>query len=53
LSLDPESTPKPAPVAQEDDSSSEFELTLDDSGGLAPLEEEAGSASDQWREGHL
>ena len=29
----------------EDDSSSEFELTLDDSGGLAPLEEEAAPAS--------
>jgi hypothetical protein len=41
LSLDAESTPKPAPkAAAEDDSSSEFELTLDDSGGLAPLEEE-------------
>jgi excisionase family DNA binding protein len=43
LSLDPESTPKPKPAAPmvEDDSSSEFELTLDDSGGLAPIEEEA------------
>src|SRR5262249_44779340 len=43
LSLDAESTPKPKPAAPvvEDDSSSEFELTLDDSGGLAPIEEEA------------
>jgi hypothetical protein len=40
LSLDEGSTPKPAskPAVKEDDSSSEFELTLDDSGGLAPLE---------------
>jgi excisionase family DNA binding protein len=46
LSLDAESTPKPKPAAPvvEDDSSSEFELTLDDSGGLAPLEEEAAPA---------
>src|SRR5262249_44965598 len=41
LSLDAESTPKPAPLADlpSADSDSEFELTLDDSGGLAPLEE--------------
>jgi excisionase family DNA binding protein len=46
LSLDAHSTPKPAPVTQEDDSSSEFELTLDDSGGLAPIESDHGAASD-------
>lgn len=47
LSLDPaESTPQPArAAAQNVDSDSEFELTLDDSGGLAPLEEEGGTAS--------
>lgn len=40
LSLDSsESTPKPARAAMVD-SDSEFELTLDDSGGLAPMEED-------------
>jgi excisionase family DNA binding protein len=43
LSLDAESTPKPMAASETPsvDSDSEFELTLDDSGGLAPLEEEA------------
>ncbi|HEV3203846.1 MAG TPA: helix-turn-helix domain-containing protein [Gemmataceae bacterium] len=39
LSLEKESTSKPAPSAK-DDSSGEFELTLEDSGKLAPLEED-------------
>ena len=39
LSLDThEPTPKPAPAEPEIASDSEFELTLDDSGGLAPLD---------------
>ena len=38
LSLDAESTPKPAKAAPNVDSSSEFELTLEDSARLAPLE---------------
>jgi len=53
LSLDSaESTPKPAKATSEVDSDSEFELTLDDSGGLAPLEEESKSpeASDQEKD---
>lgn len=42
LSLDAGSTPKPKPVSPvEDDSSSEFELSLDDSGSLAPLEDDS------------
>jgi excisionase family DNA binding protein len=41
LSLDAESTPKPARAAPNVDSSSEFELTLEDSAGLAPMEEES------------
>lgn len=46
LSLDAESTPDPtvAPAHAGGDSSSEFELTLDDTGGLAPLEESGISA---------
>jgi hypothetical protein len=40
LSLDAESTPKPAKAMPSVDSSSEFELTLEDSARLAPLEEE-------------
>jgi hypothetical protein len=55
LSLDEGSTPKPAakPVVKEDDSSSEFELTLDDSGGLAPLEsdERPAKAAAKGKEG--
>src|SRR5207237_7924383 len=40
LSLDAESTPKPAKADKKaTDSSSEFELTLEDSAKLAPLEE--------------
>jgi excisionase family DNA binding protein len=45
LSLDAESTPKPAKAAPNVDSSSEFELTLEDSARLAPLEEEAAPAA--------
>jgi excisionase family DNA binding protein len=42
LSLDAESTPKPAqqPAKPQTDSDSEFELTIDESGSLAPIEEE-------------
>ena len=47
LSLDAESsTPKPAPKASAD-SSSEFELTLEDSARLAPLEDEAKPAGEE------
>ena len=42
LSLDAENTPKPAKATPNVDSSSEFELTLEDSARLAPLEEEGG-----------
>jgi excisionase family DNA binding protein len=46
LSLEKEATPKPSPGTEEkEDSSGEFELTLDESSGLAPLEEEATQAS--------
>jgi excisionase family DNA binding protein len=38
ISLDAESTPKPAKAEPNIDSSSEFELTLEDSAKLAPLE---------------
>jgi excisionase family DNA binding protein len=42
LSLDShEPTPKPAPAEPEVSSDSEFELTLDDSGGLAPLDSDS------------
>jgi excisionase family DNA binding protein len=45
LGLDqPHVTPKPAPKEPEIDSDSEFELTLDDSGGLAPLDSDSGSS---------
>jgi excisionase family DNA binding protein len=48
LSLDShEPTPKPAPAEPEIASDSEFELTLDDSGGLAPLESDAGSPTEK------
>jgi excisionase family DNA binding protein len=52
LSLDAEtSTPKPAhPAAPIGDSSSEFELTLEDSARLAPLEEEAAPKSKESKE---
>src|SRR5262249_1995237 len=40
LTLDQESTPKPAPGEEKKDSSGEFELTLDEGGTLAPLEDE-------------
>jgi hypothetical protein len=49
LSLDTESTPKPAPAAKVD-SDSEFELTLDDSGRLAPLEEEASAKAGEEKD---
>jgi excisionase family DNA binding protein len=46
LSLDEGSTPKPAaPV--DADSDSEFELTIDETGGLAPVEEEPPPAQDE------
>jgi excisionase family DNA binding protein len=45
LSLDAESTPKPAKASPNVDSSSEFELTLEDSARLAPLEEESKAAA--------
>ena len=45
LSLEAESTPKPAKAKPNVDSSSEFELTLDDSANLAPLEEEKAPTS--------
>jgi hypothetical protein len=45
LSLDAESIPKPAKAAPNVDSSSEFELNLEDSARLAPLEEEAAPAA--------
>jgi excisionase family DNA binding protein len=52
LSLDAESTPKPAKAAPPNvDSSSEFELTLEDSAGLAPLEEEAPTEASAEEEG--
>jgi excisionase family DNA binding protein len=41
LSLDAESTPQPSPASSDADSESDFELTLDEGGELAPLEEEA------------
>jgi hypothetical protein len=48
LSLDThEPTPKPAPVEPEVASDSEFELTLDDSGGLAPLDSDASSPTEK------
>ncbi|HLN27817.1 MAG TPA: helix-turn-helix domain-containing protein [Gemmataceae bacterium] len=47
LSLDAESTPKPAKAAPGVDSSSEFELTLEDSARLAPLEEETPSGEEK------
>jgi hypothetical protein len=51
LSLEGEGTPQPKPAEageKEVDSDSEFQLTLDDSGGLAPLEDEKGpEASDK------
>jgi hypothetical protein len=48
LSLDAETTPKPAPPGKSEvDSDSEFELTVDESGGLAPIEEEAATAEDK------
>jgi excisionase family DNA binding protein len=51
LSLDEGSTPKPVkPGAKEVDSDSEFELTLDDSGGLAPLEDDKGSDSGEEKD---
>jgi hypothetical protein len=46
LSLDAETTPKPVQPAAAPDSSSEFELTLEDSARLAPLEDEAVSAKE-------
>jgi excisionase family DNA binding protein len=53
LSLDAEASPKPskkAPPAEDVSSSSEFELTLEDSARLAPLEEEAGPAASSGEE---
>ncbi|HMC88310.1 MAG TPA: helix-turn-helix domain-containing protein [Gemmataceae bacterium] len=48
LSLDAESTPKPAKADKKaTDSSSEFELTLEDSAKLAPLEEEKPAAAEE------
>jgi excisionase family DNA binding protein len=41
LSLEPESTPRPAQEAPEVDSSGEFELTLDEEGGVGAADEEA------------
>jgi excisionase family DNA binding protein len=46
LSLEGESTPKPAKAEPNVDSSSEFELTLEDSARLAPLEDEAPKTTD-------
>jgi hypothetical protein len=44
----PETPPKPAePAVEGPDSSSDFELTLEDSGRLAPLEEDAAHAATQ------
>jgi excisionase family DNA binding protein len=45
LSLDAETTPKPAPA--QPDSSSEFELTLEDSARLAPLDEDSGKQGEK------
>src|SRR5262249_12431354 len=45
LSLDAETTPKPAPAQA--DSSSEFELTLEDSARLAPLDEDSGKQGEK------
>jgi hypothetical protein len=48
LSLDAhEPTPKPAPAESDVASDSEFELTLDDSGGLAPLESDVNSPTEK------
>ena len=41
LSLEPESTPRPAQEAPEVDSSGEFELTLDEEGGVGAADEDA------------
>jgi hypothetical protein len=41
LSLDQEATPPPGAADEKKESSGEFELTLDDSAGLEPIEEEA------------
>jgi hypothetical protein len=44
----PAKTPRPAePAPEQVDSSSEFELTLEDSGRLAPLEEDSGRATQE------
>jgi excisionase family DNA binding protein len=41
LSLEPESTPRPAQAAPEVDSSGEFELTLDEEGGVGAADDDA------------
>jgi excisionase family DNA binding protein len=50
LSLDAESTPKPAKAAPGVDSSSEFELTLEDSARLAPLSDPGGTPPGQQKD---
>jgi excisionase family DNA binding protein len=47
LSLEPEATPKPTEKVSEEDSSGEFELTLDEGSALAPLEEEAAASGEK------